>query len=106
MVVALLSGLYAGLGLRAGSAIDRRAELSFAAFMWAIALAGAFSGGALGIGMVNGTQVLLVAWSLLHFPNWKALRTPVPRTFPLATLAVCLVSIALMATAIVVDGMP
>lgn len=105
MVVALLSGLYAGLGLRAGSAIDRRAELWFATLMWAIALAGAFMGGTLGIGMVNGTQVLLVAWSLLHFPGWKALETPVPRWLPLATLAVTLVSIGILAVAIWVDGL-
>ncbi|NIP35858.1 MAG: hypothetical protein GWN18_12930 [Thermoplasmata archaeon] len=106
MVVALVSGLYAGLGLRAESPIDRRAELWFAAFMWAIALSGAYVGGNLGIGMVNGTQVLLVAWSLLHFPNWKAVETPVPRLFPLFTLVLCLVSITVLAIGIFVEGVP
>jgi hypothetical protein len=106
MVVALLSGLYAGMGLRAGSEIDRRAELFFAGTMWVVALAGAFLGGRWGVGMVNGAQVLLVGWSLLHFPNWRALETPVPRLFPLVTLVLGLVSIFILGVAIAVEGMP
>lgn len=106
MVVALLSGLYASMGLRAESDIDKRAELFFAGTMWAIALAGAFLGGRWGVGMVNGAQVLLVGWSILHFPNWRALETPVPRLFPLATLVFGLVSIAVLGVAIAVEGMP
>jgi len=104
MVVALVSGLYAGLGLRTEDRLDRRAELVFAAFMWTVALTGAYLGGNLGIGMVNGTQVLLVAWSILHFPQLRTLETPMPRLFPAQTLVIVVVSIALLAVAVVVAG--
>ena len=114
MVVALLAGLYAGMGLQTSSAIDRRAELWFAGFVWGAALFGAHlviqDGGSgdwtymLGLGMVNGTQVLMVGWSLLHFPNWKALQTPVPRLMPMATLVIGLLSITVLAVAMVVEG--
>ncbi len=106
MVVALLAGLYAGMGLRAVSKIDRRAELWFASVMWAVALTGAYLGGRWGVGMVNGTQVLLVGWSLLHFPQWRTLETPVPRMFPLVTMALALLSVAVLGIAIAVEGMP
>lgn len=117
MVVALLAGLYAGLGLRTGSSIDRRAELWFAVFMWAGALAGAYlvlgTGNdapdwtsTLGIGMVNGTQVLLVVWSLLHLPNLRTLETPVPRLLPASTLVLCLVTIAFLGVAVAIEGLP
>jgi hypothetical protein len=114
MVVALLAGLYAGMGLQTSSTIDRRVELWFGGFMWAAALAGAFlvvlDDGAhdwtylLGIGMVNGAQVLMVAWSLLHFPNWKALKTPVPRLMPAVTLVIGLLSIVVLAVGIGIEG--
>lgn len=106
MVVALLAGLYAGLGTRADSPLDKRVELWFAGAIWASALAGAYLGGRWGVGTVNGTQVLMVGWSLLHFPNWKALQTPVPRLFPMVTLAVALLSIVVLGVGIAVDGMP
>jgi hypothetical protein len=116
MVVALLAGLYAGMGLQTSSTIDRRAELWFGGFMWTAAFAGAYLvvrdagsgdwGHMLGIGLVNGAQVLMVAWSLLHFPNWKALQTPVPRLMPMATLVMGLLGIAVLAVAIAVDGPP
>jgi hypothetical protein len=83
--------------------------------MWSAAFAGAFLvvrddgsqdwSHTLGIGMVNGAQVLMVAWSLLHFPNWKALQTPVPRLMPMATLVMGLLTIAILASAIAVDGL-
>jgi hypothetical protein len=106
MVVAFLSGLYAGMGLRADDPIDRRAELWFAGVMWAVALTGAHMGGRWGVGMVNGTQVLFVGWSLLHFPQWRTLQTPVPRLFPLVTMMMALLCIAVLGIAIAVDGMP
>jgi hypothetical protein len=115
MVVALLAGLYAGMGLQTSSTIDRRAELWFAGFMWSAALAGAYlvvqDDGSrewtymLGIGMVNGAQVLMVAWSLLHLPNWKALQTPVPRLMPATTLVMGLLVIGVLAVAMSMDGM-
>ena len=105
MVVALISGLYAGLGIQAKTELDRRAELWFAAFMWVVALSGAYLGGNLGIGMVNGAQVLLIAWSILHFPNLKTLETPMPRLFPVYTLVICLVSVVLLAIAVAVTGL-
>jgi hypothetical protein len=105
MVVALVSGLYAGLGIRAGAELDRRAELWFASSMWVVALSGAYLGGNLGIGMVNGAQVLLIAWSILHFPNVRTLETPVPRLLPLYTLVICLVSVVILAIAIVLEGL-
>jgi len=104
MVVALVSGLYAGLGLRAEDQLDRRAEMLFAASMWAGALLGAGLGGNLGLGMVNGTQVLLVAWCILHFPQLRTLETPVPRLLPAWTLVICLLSIALLGAAVAVAG--
>lgn len=103
-VVALVSGLYAGLGLRAEDRLDRRAELVFAIFMWALALAGANAGGNWGLGMVNGTQVLLVAWSILHFPQVRTLETPVPRLFPASALVVSVVSIVLLGAAVAIAG--
>lgn len=117
MVVALLAGLYAGLGLRTEPGIDRRAELWFASFMWAGALAGAYlvigTGDdvadwvpTLGVGVVNGTQVLMVAWSILHLPNLRTLETPTPRLLPAATLVMCLVTIALLGVAVALEGMP
>lgn len=117
MVVALLAGLYAGLGLRTEPVIDRRAELWFAAFMWAGALAGAYlvlgTGddapdwtATLGVGMVNGTQVLLVVWSLLHLPNLRTLETPAPRLFPAFALVLCVVTIVLLGVAVAIEGLP
>jgi hypothetical protein len=117
MVVALVSGLYAGMGLQAKTQLDRRAELWFASFMWAAALTGLFLGGlvgkdlfyssqVLGIGMVNGAQVLLMGWSVLHFPNVRTLETPMPRLFPMFALLACLVSVILLATGVVVTGLP
>ncbi len=104
MVVALVSGLYAGLGLRAEDRLDRGAELVFAASMWALALAGAHAGGNWGLGLVNGTQVLLVAWSVLHLPQLRTLETPVPRLFPASALVVCVVSIVLLGAAVAIAG--
>jgi hypothetical protein len=106
MVVALLSGLYAGLGIRAEAELDRRAEMWFAVFMWATALSGLYLGGKLGIGMVNGTQVLLIAWSVLHFPNIRTLETPMPRLFPASTLVISVVSVVILALAAVIVGLP
>jgi hypothetical protein len=105
MVVALVSGLYAGLGIHAEASLDRKAELWFAAIMWAVALSGAYLGGNLGVGMVNGTQVLLIAWSILHFPNIRTLETPMPRLFPAYTLVVMLVSVFLLAAAVAFSGL-
>jgi hypothetical protein len=105
MVVALVSGLYAGLGLRAEVELDRRAELWFAAFMWAAALTGLYLGGALGVGMVNATQVLLIIWSVLHFPNVRTLETPMPRWFPLFALVACLVSVIILAIGVSLTGL-
>ncbi|UCC92387.1 MAG: hypothetical protein JSW25_06850 [Thermoplasmata archaeon] len=113
MVVGLVSGLYAGFGVRAEQELDRRAELWFAAFMWSAALAGVLLATSLGVGttdwqqllglgMVNGAQVLLIVWSVLHFPQLRTLETPVPRLFPLFALVLCAVSVALLAAAVVV----
>jgi hypothetical protein len=55
--------------------------------------------------MVNGTQVLLIAWSILHFPNVRTLETPMPRLFPVYTLVICLVSVVLLAIAVAVTGL-
>ena len=106
MMVALISGLYAGLGIRAETALDRKAELWFAAFMWVTALSGLILGGPWGFGMVNGTQVLLISWAILHFPSVRTLETPMPRLFPAATLVICVVSIIILAVAVFIEGMP
>jgi hypothetical protein len=115
MVVALVSGLYAGLGLRSETELDRRAELWFAAFMWSAALAGILLGSELGvgtsdwhqmlgIGMINGAQVLLIVWCILHFPQVRTLETPVPRLFPLFALVLSLISVVLLAIAVALVG--
>lgn len=106
MVAALVSGLYAGFGLRADTDLDKKAELTFAAFMWVAALLGVSFGGPLGLGMVNGTQVLLICWSIMHFPQMRTLETPMPRLFPLYTLVISIVCVALMAIGVVVSGLP
>jgi len=106
MVVALISGLYAGFGIRSEAELDRKAELWFAAFMWVTALSGLILGGRVGIGMVNGTQVLLIAWSILHFPNVRTLETPVPRLFPITVLVICVVSVVILGVAVAIEGFP
>lgn len=105
MVVGVVAGLYAGMGINAPTKLDRDSELWFGAAMWVVAIVGAFSGGNLGVGMALGGLVLLMAWSVLHFPQLKTLETPMPRRTPLWTFSVCLVMSALLGAAIVVDGL-
>ncbi len=96
MVIAIMAGLYAGSGLNAPNDLDRRAEMWFAVAMWAAALAGALVGGNLAIGLVLGGLVLLILWSILHFPQIKTLETPMPRLAPMFTFGICLVTIVLL----------
>ncbi len=100
LVIAIMAGLYAGSGLNAPQALDRRAEMWFAVAMWVIALAGALAGdlqdGNLAIGLVMGGLVLLMLWSILHFPQIKTLETPMPRLAPMFTFGICLVTIVLL----------
>jgi hypothetical protein len=100
MVVALLAGVYAGLGLNAPSALDRRAELWFAVVVWVDVISGAYVGGNLGTGMVLGGLVILILWSVLHFPNILTIETPMPRQGPLFILVVCMVTAILLGVAI------
>lgn len=105
MVIAIMAGLYAGLGLNASQDLDRRAEIWFAVAMWTVALAGALTGdlkeGNLAIGLVMGGLVLLLLWSILHFPQIKTLETPMPRLAPMFTFGICLVTIVLLGLTIV-----
>jgi hypothetical protein len=105
MVIAMMAGLYAGLGLNASQDLDRRAEIWFAVAMWTVALAGALTGdlkeGNLAIGLVMGGLVLLLLWSILHFPQIKTLETPMPRLAPMFTFGICLVTIVLLGLTIV-----
>ena len=96
MVIAIMAGLYAGLGLNAPQHLDRRAEMWFAVALWAAALAGALVGGNLAIGLVMGGLVLLILWSILHFPMIRTLETPMPRLAPMFILGICLVTIILL----------
>ena len=102
MVIGVIGGLYAGLGLNATTALDRNAELWFGGAMWVVAVTGAFVGGNLGVGMTLGGLVLLMAWSVLHFPQIKTLETTMPRRVPLWTFSICLVMTLLLGIAIVV----
>ena len=96
MVITIMAGLYAGLGLNAPKDLDRRAEMWFAVAMWAAALTGALVGGDLAIGLVTGGLVLLILWSILHFPRIKTLETPMPRLVPMFTFGICLVTVVLL----------
>ena len=105
LVVGVMGGLYAGMGLNAPAQLDRSSELWFGGAMWVVAAVGAFSGGNLGVGMELGGLVLLMAWSVLHFPQLKTLETPMPRRTPLWTFSICLVTAILLGGAIMVDGL-
>ena len=48
------------------------------------------------IGLVMGGLVLLMLWSILHFPQIKTLETPMPRLAPMFILGICLVTIILL----------
>lgn len=99
MIAGLFSGLYAGLGLSAKTPLDRRAELWFCVCIWSASLAGALLGGRLGLALVLGSLVMVVLWSVLHFPNIRTLETPLPRMLPFYTLAGCLVTAILLGIA-------
>ena len=77
----------------------------FAVAMWVVALAGALAGdlkdGNLAIGLVMGGLVLLILWSILHFPQIKTLETPMTRLVPMFTFGICLVTIVLLGLTIV-----
>ena len=104
MVVGAFAGLYAGLGLNAGTALDRRAEAWFGIAIWAEAIAAALFMGNLGTGLVLSALVITMLWSFLHFPGVKTLETPVPRLVPLVVLVICLVTAILLGVAIALDG--
>ena len=99
MVSGLLTGVYAGLGLNAEERLDRNAELWFSGCVWAVAIAGAVLGGRLGFGMVLGGLLLIAMWSFLHFPSVRTLRTDVPRTAPLYTMTVSVLTATLLVIA-------
>ncbi len=103
MVSALLAGLYAGLGLNASAALDRNAEVWFGGVIWLDVIAGAYLKGNLGTGMVLGGLVIVLLWSVLHFPNIQTLETPMPRRAPLFTMVVSLVTAILLGVAIALD---
>lgn len=108
MVIAIMAGMYAGFGINAPQVLDRRAEMWFAVAMWVAALAGALAGGLmdgnLAIGLVMGGLVILILWSILHFPQIKTLETPMPRLAPMFTFSICLLTIVLLGLTIFLVG--
>jgi hypothetical protein len=106
MVVALLSGLYMGLGLRTAEALDRRAELWFGTIMWVLALVGGLlastmwsttvsgnvTGGQIALGLVLGALALLLVWSFLHFPKIKVIEVEMPQGLPLLFFLIALIA--------------
>jgi hypothetical protein len=103
MVVGLFSGIYAGLGLNTETPLDRKAEVWFAAVMWVVAFGGYQLGGNVGTGMVLGTLVMVILWSVLHFPAVKTLEAPMPHLTPLIILIGCAVMLILLGVAILID---
>jgi hypothetical protein len=99
MVVALVAGIYAGLGLKAPQPLDRKAELYYAGVLWLVVLSGAWVGGNLGTGMVLAGLVISILWSLLHFPQIQTLETHVPRMAPLALMVTLVLTTGMLGVA-------